>query len=272
MEFFKYQAAGNDYLVYAAEAPFDFTPEQISLICSRHCGLGSDGILVPGKDPDKSQSVRIYNVDGSEAEKSGNGLRIFARYLWDQRLVCGTPFEVVTKGGLVTCQVLDEGQRISVQMGRARFRDLPDATIAVGDMSLQLHVVSMGNPHCVVFLPKPTEALAKELGPMIENLALFPNRTNVQFVRVMDRHRLEVHIWERGVGYTLSSGTSSCAAAAVSHRLGLVDADVAVHMPGGVINIQLGNDYDIQMQGPVCKVGRYELDTECLSALGKIFA
>lgn len=266
MQFVKYQAAGNDYLVYQAEEPFAFSAQDISRICDRHLGLGSDGILVPLIDADKALSVRIYNTDGSQAEKSGNGLRILCRYLWDQGIVTDVPFRVSTQGGVVNCRVLDQGQRVSVAMGRARFLDIAEPKVAVDGEEFELNPMSMGNPHCVVFVAQPTETLAWRLGPLIERLSIFPERTNVQFVRVLDRQNLEVQIWERGVGYTLSSGTSSCAAAAVSRRLGLVDPRVDVRMPGGVISIELDSDYEVLMQGPVCRVGRYWLDDEALAS------
>ncbi|MFG0751759.1 diaminopimelate epimerase, partial [Pseudomonas sp. TYF_14] len=180
-------------------------------------------------------------------------------------IVAGSPFEISTKGGIVTCQVLDNGQRISIAMGQAAFANTAAFTVDVDGTPLQLHPVSMGNPHCVVFVDQPTETLARQLGPLIERLSIFPDRTNVQFVRVIDRQTLEVQIWERGVGYTLSSGTSSCAAAAVSRRLGLVGPRVAVNMAGGVIMIELDDDYHVLMQGPVCRVGLYSLDSECLA-------
>jgi len=265
MQFYKYHAAGNDYLVYRDDARFDCSKTMISRICDRHRGLGSDGILVPVIKEGERLSVRIYNTDGSQAEKSGNGLRILCRYLWDQNIVTDSPFEILTRGGVVTCQVLDNGQRISIAMGQAAFSYTAAFTVDVGGTPLQLHPVSMGNPHCVVFVDQPTETLARQLGPLIERLSIFPDRTNVQFVRVIDRHTLEVQIWERGVGYTLSSGTSSCAAAAVSRRLGLVEPRVAVNMAGGVIMIELDDDYHVLMQGPVCRVGLYTLDSECLT-------
>ncbi len=265
MQFVKYQAAGNDYLVYQAAEPFAFSPQDIVRICDRHRGLGSDGILVPLIGADKTLSVAIYNTDGSQAEKSGNGLRILCRYLWDQGVVTQAPFRVTTKGGVVDCQVLDQGTRVSIAMGRARFLTLAEPKVVIEGEALELHAVSMGNPHCVVLVAQPTQALARRLGPLIERLSAFPERTNVQFVRVLNRQQIEVQIWERGVGYTLSSGTSSCAAAAVAHQLGLVDAQVEVQMPGGVIAIELDSDYQVQMQGPVGKVGRYWLDDECLA-------
>ncbi|UXZ47361.1 diaminopimelate epimerase [Pseudomonas soli] len=268
MQFVKYHAAGNDYLVYHENAPFDCSTQAISLICDRNRGLGSDGILVPVIAPGEMLSVHIFNTDGTEAEKSGNGLRILCRYLWDQGIVTHEPFELITKGGKVHCQVIDYGRRISIAMGLAAFPEDEQHSVDVDGVHLYLNPVSMGNPHCVVFVDEPTEALARKLGPIIEHLSLFPNRTNVQFVNVVDRRNLAVQIWERGVGYTLSSGTSSCAAAAVSRRLGFVDDQVTVHMPGGQITIELDDENNVLMQGPVCKVGQYWLDQECLSQNG----
>lgn len=264
MHFIKYHAAGNDYLVYAGHQPFDLPSAHIVRICDRHRGLGADGILVPHFTGDPL-GVTIYNTDGSQAQKSGNGLRILSRHLWDQGHVGDEPFQVHTAGGVVVSQVLDKGARVSIDMGQARFAEA--SALEIAGEHLQLHRVSMGNPHCVVFVEAPSEALARHWGPLIEQHELFPERTNVQLARVRDRANLEVQIWERGVGYTLSSGTSSCAVAAVAHRLGLVDADVDVHMPGGTLHIELSPDFHVKMQGPVCRIGSFALDPECLNGV-----
>ncbi|MDT4847659.1 Diaminopimelate epimerase [compost metagenome] len=265
MDFIKYHAASNDYLVYTGESPFDLSPADISKTCDRHRGLGADGILVPVLADGEMSAVTIYNTDGSQAEKSGNGLRIFCRYLWDCGQVAEGEFQVRTAGGVVSCQVLDEGRSVAIRMGSAQFPDPDTLEVSVEGRVLRLHPVSMGNPHCVIFIDQPDEHTARSLGPIIEHLEHFPNRTNVQFVQVIDRNNLEVRIWERGVGYTLSSGTSSCAAAAVSRRLGLIEPQVDVQMPGGRIQIVLEENFEVLMQGPVCRVGRYSLDPECLA-------
>ncbi|MRK22054.1 diaminopimelate epimerase [Pseudomonas sp. JG-B] len=264
-DFIKYHAASNDYLVYSGESPFGLSPEEISRICDRHRGLGADGILVPVLAQGEIPKVIIYNTDGSEAEKSGNGLRIFCRYLCDHGYVSAGEFQVHTAGGVVSCEVLCGGRSAAIRMGRAQFPDTGDMDVRIDGRELRLHPVSMGNPHCVIFVDQPDEQTARSLGPIIEHLAPFPNRTNVQFVKVIDRHNLEVRIWERGVGYTLSSGTSSCAAAAVCRRLGLVESQVDVQMPGGLIQIVLDENFEVLMRGPVCRVGRYCLDRECLT-------
>jgi diaminopimelate epimerase len=214
MRFHKYQALGNDYLVLEPGA-VDVTAPVVRAICDRHRGVGADGVLVEDTGPDGRLAVRIVNPDGSEAEKSGNGLRIFARYLWDRGRVGDEAFEVVTRGGTVRCQVREAGRMVFVAMGAASFdaaaipvagpaREVVDEPLEVAGERWRVTAVSMGNPHCVVFADAPTDALARRLGPALETHPLFPHRTNVQFVRVVDRRRLEMQIWERGAGYTLA--------------------------------------------------------------------
>jgi diaminopimelate epimerase len=262
MRFYKYQALGNGYLVL--EVP-TIDPATVRLLCDRNFGIGADGILLRDTAQADRLALRILNPDGSEAEKSGNGLRIFARYLHDQRVVGDAPFAVHTAGGEVRCQVLDGGRSVFVEMGTASFdsqvipvlgppREVLDEPIVAGDARLRFTAVSMGNPHCVVHVPGVAADLAKRLGPLLENNLLFPNRTNVQFVQVLDRQRIAVEIWERGAGYTLASGSSSCAAAAASVRLGLCDRSITVVMPGGELQIGVGDSFEMTMQGAVAKV------------------
>lgn len=275
MRFAKYHGLGNDYLVLdAADLPPGFCPAMIRRICDRHFGIGSDGILVRGQDSaDGAFHLRIFNPDGSEAEKSGNGLRIFARYLWDGGLAGDEPFPVNTLGGRAQCQVLEAGRLVTVEMGRASFNseDIPVAgparqvlreSIVVAGESLEYSAVTVGNPHCVLVRQQISEQEACRLGPLLERDPRFPNRTNVQFVHVRDAGNIEILIWERGAGYTLASGSSSCAAAAVCRRLGLCGSDIQVHMPGGVLRIQIGDTFDIRMTGPVVKVAEGVLAPE----------
>ncbi|MFJ3260114.1 diaminopimelate epimerase [Pseudomonas sp. NPDC086581] len=278
MNFVKYQALGNDYLVYSGAAPFALTAAQISRVCDRHHGIGSDGILVANHS-DAAFGLRILNPDGSEAEKSGNGLRIFSRYLWDCGLVAGHPFDIVTAGGTVTSQVSDEGRTVEVSMGRAEFAcakipvqiDAPEALnypLTIDGVALKINAVSMGNPHCVVFVEQTSRELACRLGPRLENHPLFPRRTNVQFVQQLSRDALRVEIWERGAGYTLSSGTSSCAAASVARRLGLCDEHIDLHLAGGLLKIRVADDFQVTMRGAVQRVAGIDLDPEAFADLG----
>ncbi len=266
MRFVKYHALGNDYLVFGGAAADFLSPAAVRRVCDRRLGVGADGVLVAGPpEPGGRFTLRIMNPDGSEAEKSGNGLRIYARYLWDRGAVRDRPFGVLTWGGPVTCRVLGRGEAVAVEMGRVRFtsadvpvtgppREVLRETLAVDGQTLEYSAATVGNPHCVLLRERVFEAEARALGPLIEADPRFPNRTNVQFVEVLDRENLRVEIGERGAGYTLASGSSGCAAAAVARRLGLCDASVTVHMPGGRLAIEIGEDFGVRMTGPVAKV------------------
>ncbi len=290
----KYQALGNDYLVVdPAEARISLSASAISALCDRNRGVGSDGILYgPLLSPSSSVvgspfGLRIFNPDGSEAEKSGNGLRIFSLYLYERGLVGDEPFQVQTKGGMVECRILatkdvyadgacsgekgyeeerdgekrqkdsekshraGEERHIEVSMGVPRF--LPGSSmLTIDGIEFRTVRVSMGNPHCVLLGQHPTEELARRIGPLVENHPDFPNRTNVQFLEVIDRKTIRIEIWERGAGYTLASGSSSCAAAAAAKRLGLVDDEVTAKMPGGALTIDM-REPNIRMTGPAVR-------------------
>ena len=263
----KYHALGNDYFVLD---PLDGDlpdADGIRRICHRNFGMGSDGILY-GPLPSASADfrLRILNPDGSEAEKSGNGLRIFCRFLHDRGEVGGDPFTIETVGGVVSARVYDPMDRIEVGMGRVSFRsgDIPVVgagrevlreTLEAGGETVEFSAATIGNPHCVVLRETVSEDEARRLGPHLETHPLFPNRTNVQFLEVVDRRTIRLEIWERGAGYTLASGSSSSAAAAVARRLGLVDGDVRVLMPGGELTLAISDDFAVRMTGPVRRIG-----------------
>jgi diaminopimelate epimerase len=272
MRFHKYHALGNDYIVLN---PADFpswkpapTLDQIRVVCHRNFGVGSDGILWGPLPSTVSEfGLRIFNPDGSEAEKSGNGLRIFSRFLWDQGLAKNPRFTIETPGGQVQSVISDEGRLITVAMGSVSFdsakipvtlaggpREVINEKIRILDRDFTYSAATIGNPHCVIPLAEITPELAHTYGPLLETHAIFPRKTNVQFLKVRDRRNIQIEIWERGAGYTLASGSSSSAAAAVAHRLGLVDRKVTVHMPGGQIGIEIGEGFSILMTGTVNKV------------------
>jgi len=279
MRFWKYHALGNDYLVLdPADAPRAPSPAKVVRICHRHFGLGSDGILYgPSKVKGADFGLRIFNPDGSEAEKSGNGLRIFARYLRDRKRVKEKPFTVHTPGGVVSCAVAKGGRKITVEMGRVSFqsRDIPvnlpgpahevvDEQIDVAGAPYRFYAATVGNPHCVLPLNEISPDLARRLGPVLETHPWFPNRTNVQLLKILDRNNIQIEIWERGAGYTLASGSSSSAAAAVARKMGACDEHITVHMPGGKLQIRVADDYAITMTGPATRVGEYRLDDEAM--------
>jgi diaminopimelate epimerase len=277
--FAKYHALGNDYLVIdPRNLPAALTVAQIRRICDRHYGVGSDGILLGPLPAERARfALRIFNPDGGEAEKSGNGLRIFARYLWDRGLVAAEEFAIETLGGPVRATVAGAGRSVSVEMGRVSFwsdeipvagprREIINERLVAGDRAFTVCAATIGNPHCVVPLPEISPELARRYGPLLETHASFPDRTNVQFLEVLPGGDIRIEIWERGVGYTLASGSSSCAAAAVAWRLGLCGRSVDVHMPGGVLAIEIGEDFAMRMTGPVVKVAEGVFSEELLSA------
>ncbi len=267
MKFSKYHALGNDYLVIEPkEAGNHLTESQIKTICHRQYGIGSDGILLgPIASSECDFKLRIFNPDGSEAEKSGNGLRIFSRYLWDHKFVETNPFSIETKGGQVQSRVHPGGRIVDVEMGKVSFmsdqipvtgknRDVINEKIEAAGREFTFCAATIGNPHCVIILEEISEKLAREAGPIIEMDSRFPNRINVQFVKVLDRHTIQIEIWERGAGYTLASGSSSSAAAAVAYKLGLCDREMTVEMPGGELKISLSADFKVSMSGSVTQV------------------
>ena len=276
MNFFKYHALGNDYIVLD---PKTFAPapdeKNIRLICHRHFGVGSDGILYGPLPSERAPfRLRIFNPDGSEAEKSGNGLRIFCRYLFDQKLVAeNREFLVETLGGVVRATIFDGGRRIQVDMGRVSFwsdeipmtgarREVLHEALVAGGQTFNICAATIGNPHCVILLPEISATLAKIHGPPLETHPSFPKKTNVQFLQVLDRKNIRIEIWERGAGYTLASGSSSSASAAVARKLGLIDPSVTVHMPGGSLGIEIADDFAIRMTGPVTPVAEGRIAEE----------
>lgn len=234
MKYTKYHALGNDYIViHPANQKNEISQDIVRLICHRNYGVGSDGILFgPLNSYSCDFGLKIFNPDGSEAEKSGNGLRIFARSLIDNSFTDKSTFTVETLGGSVLCAVSKDRRIVKVKMGNVSFnstiipvkgppREVINEIIEIDGNNLKFCAATVGNPHCVVLSEKPSPEIARHYGPKIEVDALFPNRTNVQFIRVLDRSNIQIEIWERGAGYTLASGSSSTATAAVARRLGL---------------------------------------------------
>lgn len=254
--FYKLQALGNAYIVIDSQEwpESELSSDWIAQLCSKEWGIGSDGVLwgpAPSASEHTLPRLRIFNTDGSEAEKSGNGIRIFSRYLRDQRSF-PTKFQLSTLGGLVTVEDLSAGG-LRVAMGKGRL--LSGNRLEDFDFSGRRFRgvrVDVGNPHCVLFEGIDwNEDSLKEWGPLIESDPIFPKRSNVQWVRVKDRETLEILIWERGSGYTLASGSSSCAAAFAAYKLGKVDKALCVEMPGGQIFIEIDAEDGISMRGDV---------------------
>jgi len=280
--FVKSHGLGNEYIILdEANIDFPLTVKAIRRICDVHHGIGSDGILLKVPAVRADFAVRIFNPDGSEAEKSGNGLRIFCKYLYDYGYT-DNRFTVETKGGIVTAEVCElshgKASLIKVDMGRATFisREIPTTfgeeealgiNLEVADRTFQVYCVSVGNPHCVILKDELDFNEILKYGSLLENHGSFPNRINVQFARVISPHEAEILIWERGAGYTLASGSSSCAVASVLRKLGLIEQSVTIRMPGGQLQIELDDDFNIRMTGPVRQIGEGSLNPELIEDL-----
>lgn len=276
----KYHGLGNDYLVLDPNKnSINLNTESIKLICHRNFGVGSDGILYgPIIEKDKIK-LNIYNPDGSEAEKSGNGVRIFSRYLLEAAYIKEKSFLLNTLGGDVIVDYLDnKGSMIKVAMGKVTFesneiptsgnaREVINEPMLFNGEIYTATCLSIGNPHCVIPMKEVSEKIAKELGPYVESSPYFPNRINMQLLKVIDRNNIQIEIYERGAGYTLASGSSSCASASAAYKLGLVDNNITVHMPGGKLGIEITADGMVFMTGSVNKVGTITLSEEFINEL-----
>jgi diaminopimelate epimerase len=278
ISFFKGHGLGNDYVALdLRDLPVYLSPPAIRLLCDRHTGVGSDGILGRTDSESADFGLRIFNPDGSEAEKSGNGLRIFAAYLLGLGEVSvGAPFTVETPGGTVGMTVLEESAdgvlMVEVEMGTASFRSTavglrgPDREaqdelleLEAGDR-VAIHTVSIGNPHCVVFVDELDPEDLRRRAPQICAHPDFARGTNVQFARSTEPGVVDALVWERGAGETSASGSSACAVAAAAVRAGLVaERMVQVRMPGGTLRVEVREDWSLVLLGPVEGVYRGEM-------------
>ena len=237
-------------------------------------GLGSDGILEGPILGEKHMAVRIWNPDGSIAQKSGNGVRIFAKYLKDAGYVQKKKYELLTDGGEVEITYLNEdGSRLRVSMGKLSFwsdevpvtgerREVINEDMVFGRTLYPVTCVSVGNPHCVIPMREISKNIVCKIGDYSECAKYFPHRINTQIMKVIDKENIAIEIYERGAGYTLASGTGACAAAAVAHKLGMTNNKVIVHMPGGDLQVEVEDDGTVFMTGDVFYVAKITLSSE----------
>lgn len=260
----KYQGLGNDYLIMDPNKNrVQLQGKKIALMCQRGFGLGADGVLYGPVEINGKMGVHIYNSDGSESAISGNGVRIFAKYLMDHEYVKEQKFSIETLSGSIEVECLNSrATEFRVNMGKASFlsREIPvtgevreviNEPFTFNGTVYRATCLTVGNPHCIIFTDKVSGEMVKNLGPYVENAEQFPERMNLQVCRIIDRGNLDIEIWERGSGYTRASGTGSCAAAIAAHRLGLVEERVNVNQPGGMIQIDIKEDGTIYMTGTV---------------------
>lgn len=283
--FVKTHGLGNEYIVLNKEKiNFKLTENAIKRICNVNFGIGSDGILLKVGSSKADFGLKIFNPDGSEAEKSGNGLRIFCKYIYDYGFADGKEFSVETKGGIVKAKIIEvssnKAKLISVDMGKAIFdskivptnfeeKEVIGKKLKVSDKEYEINCVSMGNPHCVILKEELNIDEIKEYGKLIENHNKFPNRTNVQFTKVISRSEAEILIWERGAGFTLASGSSSCAVASILKKRNLVDNKVKIKMLGGELLIEIDENWNVKMTGEVRQIAEGTLSDELIEDLNK---
>lgn len=273
--FIKAHGLGNSYIVFdQSNIDFEISAAKIRKICSTELGIGSDGVLLKVPSPHAEFGLRIFNPDGSEAEKSGNGIRIFGKYIYDYGFSNKDNFTIETLGGIVEVSILEKKKNkvsiLTAAMGKANFdpqlipvvltgKSILKHKINLFEEEFEINCVSMGNPHCVILQDELDEEKIKKFGPLLENHPLFPSKINVQFARIISDQEAEILIWERGAGYTLASGSSSCAVAAVGHKLGLLKNKVNLLMPGGELQVEIKDDWSLFLTGPVEEICRGKL-------------
>ncbi len=282
LEFTKLQATGNDFiLVEDFEGEFDLSSKAIELICDRHFGLGADGILLLKKSEKADFRMIIFNADGSRAEMCGNGIRCFGKYLWDRGHISESFFKIETDAGIKEVElIIDEATALGarVSLGEPVFEPekIPvkvkeknkifDYNLQLNKEDIKINAVSMGNPHCVVYVENVEKINLPLLGKAIENHPLFPQKTNVEFVQQVSKKEIKMRVWERGVGETLACGTGAAAAGVVSIAKGLVASPVIVKVPGGELIIEWKGK-EVFLSGPAEEIYSGIISEEFLNRL-----
>lgn len=272
LHFTKMTGLGNDYIyINCMENNLKNIPELAKKLSDRHFGIGADGlILIDKPDNDKSDfKMRVFNSDGSEAEMCGNGIRCAAKFIHDNGLCEDDKIAIQTLAGVKRVKLIEgtpgEYNEAIVDMGEPIFQDnnIPyniyeafnkDLDLDVNGEKMRFTVVSMGNPHAITFVEDLDKIDIEKMGSAVENNPIFPNRTNVEFVQIIDKNNIKVRVWERGVGETFACGTGACAAMVASGLNGYTDESVTVGLKGGELKVEWGKDNHIYMQGPATTV------------------
>ncbi len=249
--FSKMQAIGNDFVIIDdIKNNFEYSFKLLAeFFCDRHYGVGADGIIVVDTSDVADFKMRIFNSDGSEAEMCGNGIRCFAKYVYEKKLTDKEIFQIETLAGIKEVKLTLENERIvsmvEVDMGEPSFDDEKIPVIYLDGRDEkgikveenEVYPISMGNPHAVCFVDDVDKVEIEKIGPMIEDYKYFPNKTNVEFVQIIDKKHIKVRVWERGVGETLACGTGACAAMVISHIKKSTESEITVDLPGGKLEI-----------------------------------
>ncbi len=276
IEFTKMHGLGNDFVLIDGiknQAVTGFSDEDLStlsiFLCKRRFGVGADQLLLLAPSEKAEFRMRIFNADGSEVEMCGNGIRCFAKYIWDSGLSVKDILEVETMAGMILPE--KRGDQVRVNMGLPRFRpdeiplhaegmenltgdEIIDFPLEVEGETFRISCVSMGNPHTVIVVDDVKTFPVSYFGPMLENHQIFPRRTNVEFVEVMNNGEVRMRVWERGAGETMACGTGASATAVITARKGLTGREVKVHLLGGELFIEWADDGHVYMTGPAITV------------------
>ncbi|NCO24888.1 MAG: diaminopimelate epimerase [bacterium] len=280
INFIKMQGLGNDFiLIDCLSKPLgdsSFLSCLAKRLCNRNFGIGADGLILILPSSKADLRMRIINFDGSEAEMCGNGIRCFAKYVYENKIVTKSKFTVETLAGIIIPELIIVNKKVSgikVDMGipKLRRREIPmigedsptviDETLKVNpEQIFKITCVSMGNPHCIIFTDDVKSIAVSEIGPQIENHSLFPQKTNVEFIQVLNRKEVNFRVWERGVGETLACGTGACASLVASILNKKTDRQTLIHLPGGDLDIHWADDGHVYMTGPAELVFRGEME------------
>jgi len=284
MRFSKMHGTGNDFVVLDG---FTYPVDEASVanfarrVCDRHFGVGADGLIYILPSNEADFRMRMFNPDGSEAEMCGNGIRCAAKFAFENNLACANPVNVSTLAGIKNIVLKLDGEKVkaaTVDMGKPRLErnEIPmvgdegmvvSEPLMVGDKNILVTCVSMGNPHCITFVDDVENYPVCEIGQIIENHKSFPNRTNAEFVQVLNRQEIRMRVWERGAGETLACGTGACASAVAAVLNDLVERKITVHLNGGDLEIEWSEPGNVFMTGPAVEVYTGELSSEFLNNL-----
>ena len=279
IDFVKMHGLGNDFILIdclnKSLGDSSFLSYLTKKLCDRNFGIGADGLILILPSSKADLRMRIFNFDGSEAEMCGNGIRCFAKYAYENKLVSKIKFTVETLADTITPELIFKDKEISgikVNMGTPKLRrreipmngeDIPtvvDETLKINpEQTFKITCVSMGNPHCVIFVDDAQSMPVNEIGPEIENLPLFPEKTNVEFIQILNRNEINFRVWERGVGETLACGTGACAALVAAVLNNKTDRKATIHLPGGDLDVLWANDGYVYMTGPAELVFKGEM-------------
>lgn len=267
--FFKFQGIGNDFVVIdEIDKNYGLTSEEIKSICDRHFGIGADGLILAQASFGADFKMVFFNPDGTQAQMCGNGIRCLAKYLFDHGRTDNSRFVIETQAGfrMITLDLRD-GKAVSakVDMGRPNFmakiipakvelEEFINIPIKVEGRELSATSLSLGNPHCVIFVDDLKNFPIADIGGKIENLPIFPERVNVEFAQVLSRNEIELKVWERGAGLTLACGTGACATVAAGVKNGLCERSVKINLPGGSLDVQWAESEKIYLAGSAKEV------------------